>query len=100
MTIGNDGKVQIPTSSGSLIQFYDGTVTTKTTRSDLDVNHHVFEDENGYIGGLRSKNGNMYFDGLVTTFAQVEGLEAKLSAKDKLIEKLSARLDKLEKKLK
>jgi uncharacterized coiled-coil protein SlyX len=42
----------------------------------------------------------MYFDGLVTTFAQVEGLEAKLSAKDKLIEKLSERLDKLEKKLK
>ena len=46
------------------------------------------------------KDGNLYFDGLVTTFAQVEGLEAKLNAKDKLIEKLSARLDELELKFK
>jgi len=77
----------------------DGVIKTKCNNAG-NVNHHIFDGPSGVIGSIRSNGGNMYFDGLVTTFAQVEGLEAKLSAKDKLIEKLSARLDELEKKVK
>ena len=103
VTIGNDdvtktrlmGEIDVTTSGGSKVTLYDGAITTETTRSDLSVSHHIFKDENGQIGVIRSQDGNLYFDGLVTTFAQVEGLEAKLNAKDKLIEKLSARLDEL-----
>jgi hypothetical protein len=108
VTIGNDdvtstrlkGAVTNTHSSGGEVKLYDGAVTTTVTRSDISIAHHIFQDQNGQIGVIRSNNGSLYFDGLVTTFAQVEGLEAKLSAKDKLIEKLSARLDSLELKFK
>jgi hypothetical protein len=68
--------------------------------TDQDATHMRFRNPNGAIGKIRSIGNSMYFDGLVTSFAQVEGLESTLSAKDKLIEKLSKRLDSLEKKLK
>ena len=52
------------------------------------------------VGSISYNSAGLYFDGLTTTISQVEGLDKKLAIKDKLIEKLSARLDKLEKRMK
>ena len=92
---------------GATVMSIDSSGVVKTNAfiqnevaTDQDATHMRFRNPNGAIGKIRSIGNSMYFDGLVTSFAQVEGLEATLSAKDKLIEKLSKRLDSLEKRVK
>ena len=81
---------------------YQNHVDSTASRSALKL-----YNPNGNIGTIRTQASNVYFDGLVTTFSQVENLEStfaevdkKLAIKDKIIEKLEARLTKLEARIK
>jgi len=116
VTVDESGRVNINTDTdsiwgGGVIQSLgvEGRIVNKHTGGDATL---IWRTDNGGIlafatgdtrkdlGGISTDGTNLYFNGLITRTSQVEGLDKKLAIKDKLIEELSARLDKLEKRLK
>jgi hypothetical protein len=98
---GSSGNVIIGGTSGTGLQLQSGGIVAMSIHKDGILNFPFATFPSGSNAGYTLKmnsGGNVYRD--TTANYSAEEVDKKLAIKDKLIEKLSARLDKLEKKLK
>ena len=100
-SIWGGGVIQSLGVQGRIVNKHTGGDATLIWRTDTGrILGFATGDTRKDLGGISTDGTNLYFDGLVTRTSQVEGLDKKLAIKDKIIEKLEARLTKLEARIK